>query len=200
MVLYARSDVMSATVPVESGGCGHTHSRPVLNGKPDKVFKIECQGCENYLRQDIVRTGMKKVRTGGDRELKDRYLGLWGWNDQTIPETFDQEREREHAEQESAVSAANANKDALSTIAAAMAGNQELLAQLARMMAPQGAEPLPQTAINPPEPEPEPDSSYVQRQCKDCPAMIVRTDGQKGMLPHRCPDCKARHEAGYRKR
>lgn len=217
MTLIARSDVMSATVPVASGGCGKTHSRPVHNGKPDKVFKIECDGCETYLKQDIIRSGMKKMRTGSDRELKDRYLGLWGWNDDTVPETFDEEREREHNEQVTTAAAANANKDALTTIAAALAGNQELMAKLVAMSQPQQAPsvpvydpilpvPVPEGEI--PEPRQwqypvggpvrhpgsraEPVSAYNQHPCKDCGTPITRKPGQKGALALRCPACKAK--------
>ena len=53
MTLYARSDVASITVPVASGGCSRTHSRPVINGAPAKVFKLDCPDhCEPYLRGD----------------------------------------------------------------------------------------------------------------------------------------------------
>ena len=53
MSLYARSDVASITVPVASGGCGHSHSRPVINGAPAKIFKLDCPDhCEPYLRGD----------------------------------------------------------------------------------------------------------------------------------------------------
>ena len=53
MSLYARSDVASITVPVASGGCGRSHSRPVINGAPAKIFKLDCPDhCEPYLRGD----------------------------------------------------------------------------------------------------------------------------------------------------
>jgi hypothetical protein len=50
-VLFARSDVMHISIPVESGGCGNSHSRPVINGAPAKVFKLDCPDhCEPYLK------------------------------------------------------------------------------------------------------------------------------------------------------
>lgn len=51
-MLYARSDVMSVTIPVESGGCGRGHSRPVIKGAPAKDFRLDCEPCEAYLRGD----------------------------------------------------------------------------------------------------------------------------------------------------
>ncbi len=52
-MLYARSDVASVTVPVQSGGCGATHTRAVTRGAPAKVFAIDCPDhCEPYLRGD----------------------------------------------------------------------------------------------------------------------------------------------------
>ena len=53
MTLYARSDLMSVAVPVESGGCGQNHSRPVIKGAPAKVWALDCPAhCEPYLRGD----------------------------------------------------------------------------------------------------------------------------------------------------
>jgi hypothetical protein len=51
-MLFSRSDVMSISIPSASGGCGRNHIRPVRNGAPDKVFKIECAPCEGYLKGD----------------------------------------------------------------------------------------------------------------------------------------------------
>lgn len=50
MTLYARSDLMSVSVPVTSGGCGRTHSRPVRSGAPDREFRLDCPGCEAFLK------------------------------------------------------------------------------------------------------------------------------------------------------
>jgi SAP domain len=50
MTLYARSDMMSVGIPVTSGGCGNTHSRPVRNGSPAKIWGLDCPPCESYLR------------------------------------------------------------------------------------------------------------------------------------------------------
>ena len=33
-------------------GCGATHSRPVTHGSPAKVFRLDCEPCEQFLRGD----------------------------------------------------------------------------------------------------------------------------------------------------
>jgi hypothetical protein len=208
MTLYARSDVMSVTVPAESGGCGKSHSRPVHGGKPDKDWPLNCLPCETFLKKDVVASEYKKTRLGnGSRDdLKLRWPSLWGWTPDSRPETPDEENRREHDEQETATNAANANKDALTTIAAALAGNQEVLARLAAMVAPQAlpSDPILPEPLDPGAERPEPrtweypvgglekTSSYDQRECRDCGTPIIRAPGQKGALPQRCPDCKAK--------
>ena len=52
MTVYARSDVCSIAIPVESGGCGAQHVRKVTRGVPEKVFSITCGPCESYLKGD----------------------------------------------------------------------------------------------------------------------------------------------------
>lgn len=53
MVIYARSDVLGVGVPVDGGGCGVFHSRPVLDGAPAKLFAVDCPPCEQYLRSRL---------------------------------------------------------------------------------------------------------------------------------------------------
>jgi hypothetical protein len=50
--LYARSDVCAISIPVTSGGCGNSHTRPVRNGAPDKDFRLDCPPCEGFLKGD----------------------------------------------------------------------------------------------------------------------------------------------------
>jgi hypothetical protein len=52
MTLYARSDVCAISIPVTSGGCGNSHTRPVRNGAPDKDFRLDCPQCEGFLKGD----------------------------------------------------------------------------------------------------------------------------------------------------
>jgi hypothetical protein len=196
MVLYARKDVSYVFVPVESGGCGSSHRRPVINGVPQE-FRLVCQGCENFLRQDIARTGNKRIRTvNGDYGMKraERYLGLWGASPDTIPESPDDELHREDVEQKTVTDNAATQTIAFSKIADALAGNTELIAKLAAMMS---AEP----AVAEPAVKAEP--SFDSRECLDCGRPIIRRNGQKGALPQRCPACRETHQArqrqGYRK-
>jgi hypothetical protein len=53
VVLYARSDVVGVGVPNDGGGCGQFHSRPVIEGKPVKLFAIDCPLCEDYLTRRL---------------------------------------------------------------------------------------------------------------------------------------------------
>jgi hypothetical protein len=65
MSLFARSDMMSVSIPETSGGCGKTHSRPVTKGVSRRVWELNCLPCEAYLRGDdkpkVIRV------TGGDK-------------------------------------------------------------------------------------------------------------------------------------
>ena len=132
MTLYARADVDYVCVPVGSGGCGSGHSRPVINGVPQQ-FVLNCQGCENFLRADIARSGgSKKVRTiNGDTglALKERYLGLWGASPDTIPEAPDDELRREHDETAMITKNAASQTQTLQQIGTAVAGNAESMAK-----------------------------------------------------------------------
>jgi hypothetical protein len=75
MTLYARSDVMSVSVPIDSGGCNSQHSRPVVNGAPVKLFALTCPPCEGFL--------------------KERASDIWATTEADIPETPDEVKGRE---------------------------------------------------------------------------------------------------------
>ena len=97
-MLYARSDVASVTVPVQSGGCGATHSRAVTRGAPAKVFAIDCPDhCEPHLRGD--RRPKKLVyqidKNTGQAVRQERVADadpMWSSTPDTIPLTPDEER------------------------------------------------------------------------------------------------------------
>lgn len=212
MTLYARADVSYVSVPRESGGCGEPHSRPVINGVP-QPFVLTCQGCENFLRADIARSGgSKKMRTiNGDSglALKERYLGLWGASPDTIPEAPDEELRREHDETAMITKNAASQTQTLAQIGDAVRGNADLMAkfielQIALAKNQQPAEPLPPIAsetagLQEPRMYEYPVGGALTasvatadwRACQDCGADIARQPGQKGALPWRCPDCKA---------
>jgi hypothetical protein len=52
MQLYARSDLTAVSIPVEGGGCGITHARPVVQGAPSKLWPLSCPQCTQVLRDD----------------------------------------------------------------------------------------------------------------------------------------------------
>lgn len=79
MVLYARSDLAGVTVPVDAGGCGQFHRRPVRDGAPARLFAISCSPCESYLASDP----------------------LWTAHRWEIPLTPDEEREADALERQS---------------------------------------------------------------------------------------------------
>lgn len=97
MSLYARSDVMSVSIPAESGGCSSVHSRPVIKGAPVKVWKLTCGPCESYLKGDrkqkklvyqINKTTGQTVRQERVADADDR----WSSTPDSIPLTPDEER------------------------------------------------------------------------------------------------------------
>jgi hypothetical protein len=199
MTLHARSDVMSVTVPVGSGGCGQTHSRPVTNGKPAKNWTLDCVPCESYLKQDIINSNYRKRRigNGAKEDLKERWPGLWGHSETAIPETPSEEEQREFGEAEAAKNAAKlqlenatTTAESLKLMAEAVAGNSALMAQI---LAAAARNPAPPAEVMP-SVTPVHDG-FNSRACEDCNADIIRAGGQKGALPHRCPACKARRRA-----
>lgn len=96
-MLYARSDVLHINIPAESGGCGHSHSRPVIKGAPAKIFKLECPPCESYLKGDrkgkILRYHIDKIT--GQAVRQERVADqdpMWSSTPDSIPLTPDEER------------------------------------------------------------------------------------------------------------
>ena len=73
MTIYSASNIMAVNLSEAHGGCGSLHARPVRNGAPDKLWKLDCVMCENHLRTDP----------------------LWSASIAEIPETYDEKRERE---------------------------------------------------------------------------------------------------------
>lgn len=49
MTLFARADIQTVAVSPAHGGCGESHSRPEVNGKPVRVWRLECEKCEYHL-------------------------------------------------------------------------------------------------------------------------------------------------------
>jgi hypothetical protein len=175
------------------------HTRPVINGAPAKEFRLDCQGCENFLRADIARSGgSKKIRTiNGDTglALKERYLGLWGATPDTTPESPDDELKREHDESAMITKNAASQTQTLADIGEAVKGNADLMAKFIELQIALAKQNTPPTAV----PAPVADSVPLagvnrytadEAPCRDCGTAIRREPGQKGSLPWRCPDCK----------
>lgn len=98
MTLYARSDLMSVSIPTDIGGCGKTHTRPVSRGVPAKVWKLDCaQGCESYLRGDGKPKVIKVIPGDKDRGVPSRMEHVvdahpqWSTTPEGIPPTPDEE-------------------------------------------------------------------------------------------------------------
>ncbi len=65
MALYARSDMVSVSIP-RPEGCGATHTRPVTHGSPVKTWRLECPECETHLRGERKQKIIKA--SPGDKE------------------------------------------------------------------------------------------------------------------------------------
>ena len=97
MTLYARSDLMSVSIPVASGGCGAVHIRPVRNGAPDRVFQLSCGPCESYLKGERKQRILKT--TPGNPEIgiaakQDRVADadpMWSSTPESVPLTPDEQ-------------------------------------------------------------------------------------------------------------
>ena len=80
MTVYSASNIMAVNLSDAHGGCGSPHARPVRNGAPDKLWKLDCVMCENHLRTDP----------------------LWSTTVSEIPETYDEKSTREDWEKRGA--------------------------------------------------------------------------------------------------
>ncbi|MHB1430621.1 MAG: hypothetical protein ACYCVZ_00675 [Streptosporangiaceae bacterium] len=77
MTMYARSDIVSITIPAESGGCGSPHIRGIgPDGTSDAVFAVTCGPCESKLETDP----------------------MWASSTADVPLTFDEEKAAEQFE------------------------------------------------------------------------------------------------------
>jgi len=97
MPLYARSDLMSVSIPSTSGGCGDSHSRPVVRGAPAKDWELDCPSCEAYLRgarkPQILKTtpGDPKLGIPAKQERVADADPHWSSTPESIPLTPDEQ-------------------------------------------------------------------------------------------------------------
>lgn len=58
MTVWARNDVCAVSISPEHGGCGESHTRPVVKGAPVKIWALTCHGgCEDHLRGNSLWSG-----------------------------------------------------------------------------------------------------------------------------------------------
>lgn len=97
MSLYARSDLMSVSIPTSSGGCGATHMRPVTRGAPAKVWRLDCSDCEAHLRGDKKDKIIKVIPGDKDQGIPGRMEHvpdsdpMWSNTPEGIPPTPDEQ-------------------------------------------------------------------------------------------------------------
>jgi hypothetical protein len=129
MTVHARSDVSGVSISEAHGGCGKTHSRPVVNGAPAEAWSVTCPRCEDYLRSDPC----------------------WSPFPDSVPETPDEVTAREERQkrtdtdtQRMMAQAVTALPEILSQM---VAGNAELVKQFIELAASKGT--LPQELTSP---------------------------------------------------
>ena len=97
MSIYARSDLMSVSIPETSGGCGATHSRPVTRGAAVKTWKLDCMPCEKYLRGDEKPKIIKVIPLEKEQGIPSRMEHVadsdphWSTTPEGIPATPDEQ-------------------------------------------------------------------------------------------------------------
>lgn len=112
MAMHARSDVSAVSISPAHGGCGETHSRPVHQGAPAKLWTLECDKCETHL-------------------IKDAH---WSRTLSGIPETPDEKAHREDQEQKGRLDQQNQTAEALAKLGS-LGDLPAAIAQLAQMFA-----------------------------------------------------------------
>ena len=114
MTMYPPSNWVETTVPEDSGGCGHPHRRPYVNGAPVHPYGLDCPPCEDYIRQHM-----------GDQ---------WSATVAEIPETYDEIKSRENFEKRGAK-----DRDNLMLILMAKSAGVELPESMRHMISGQPA-------------------------------------------------------------
>ena len=95
--MFARSDLMSVSIPETSGGCGRTHTRPVTKGVAAKVWRLDCPPCEGYLRGDGKPKLIKNIPADKEAGLPGRMEHVpdsnpqWSNTPEGVPPTPDEQ-------------------------------------------------------------------------------------------------------------
>jgi hypothetical protein len=97
--LYAQNDIHAKKIPVEWGGCGQEHLRPIVNGIAARQFRLDCPPCEAVLSG----AGKPKILKYEVDQKTGRVLNQvrvadadpqWSSTPDTIPLTWDEMRSR----------------------------------------------------------------------------------------------------------
>jgi hypothetical protein len=135
MSLYARSDVMSVAVPPDAGGCGVTHSRPVHQGAPVRLWELKCPACEVFLRDTDLAHDINKPDKHSPRNanMPPHVVGNWADAATKIPLTPDELEVAEQLEaQGTREMAQNAQRVASESLEAAKVKNAREQEEYAR--------------------------------------------------------------------
>jgi hypothetical protein len=123
MTIHARNDVASVTISESHGGCGQTHSRPVVDGAPVKNWALTCPRCEGHLRFDPQ----------------------WSPQLDSVPETPDEITAREEKQKRTDVDTQRMMAQAVSSLpeilSQMVAGNAELVKQFIQLASEKGTLP-----------------------------------------------------------
>lgn len=202
MSVYARSDVCSVAIPMDQGGCGSAHYRPLVQGAPAKVWKLSCGFCEDIIKRDIRASTVEWIDK--DRVKREYNTSTWGDDPTRIPLTPDEERVSHTMEREGKGAMASAfqgmaealikqqRTDAAADTDAAVAADERnhaedqieaLKQQIALLTAKVNGPDIPKPVITR-----KPDGSIVNM-CPQCGGPL-RKPGARGPVPKLCTDCK----------
>lgn len=135
MTLYARADLQSVSIPVTSGGCGQTHSRPVDKwGHPDPIFALDCPGCEHFLKgggKTVIRVtpGNKEYQIPSRMDRVPDLDPVWANSPESIPMT----RTEELAIGENAMALVHSQQRTLAKGISRLAKGQDISSLLGRL-------------------------------------------------------------------
>ena len=123
MTVHARNDVASVSISDSHGGCGETHSRPVVDGAPAKNWSLACPKCEDFLRSDP----------------------RWSAQLDSVPETPDEITAREEKQKRTDVDTQRMMSQAVTALpeilSQMVAGNAELVKQFINLASEKGTLP-----------------------------------------------------------
>lgn len=129
MTVHARSDISGVSISEAHGGCGETHSRPVVNGAPADSWSLSCPRCEEFLRFDPC----------------------WSAVRDSVPETPDEVSAREDRQKRTDTDTQRMMAEAVTSLpeilSQMIAGNAELVKQFLQLASSKGTLPQDMGAV-----------------------------------------------------